>query len=80
MSVVTDPLQWVLLPAAQYARAAAPFVLAILGVLPVLAARVAEQHGTSPVAVAVQSAIAVVIVCAGVLRLLIDHFAPKDAA
>ena len=80
VSVVTDPFQWVLFPQAQAARNAAPFVLATLGVLPVLAARYAAQHGGSGVGAVVQSGVVVSLVCWGVLRLLTGKLAPKDAA
>jgi len=80
VSVITDPFQWVLFPAAQNIRAAAPFVLAILGVAPVLVARVAERRGFPPVGVAIQTGIFVLLLCAGVLFVLTGRLAPKDAA
>jgi len=78
-SVVTDPFQWVLIPALQNVRAAAPFVLAILGVLPVLAARYAARHGLSAPGAAVQSGLLVALVSLGVLAALTRWLAPKDA-
>jgi hypothetical protein len=79
VSVITDPFQWVLIPAVQNVRAAAPFVLATAGVLPLLAARYADRHGLSPPGSALQAGLAVVIVCVGVLAALIRWLAPKDA-
>jgi hypothetical protein len=80
VSVITDPFQWVLIPAIQNVRAAAPFVLATAGLLPVLAARYAERHGGSTLGAAVQAGLLVVLVCAGVLMALTRWLAPKDAA
>lgn len=80
VSVITDPFQWVLNPVVQNVRAAAPFVLAILGVLPVLAARFAEQHNLSPAGAAVQTGVLVLLVCSGVLFALTGWLAPKDTA
>jgi hypothetical protein len=78
VSVITDPFQWVLNPTVQNVRAAAPFVLAILGVLPVLVARFARDHSGSAVGAAVQVGVFVVLVCTGVLFLLTGRLAPKD--
>lgn len=80
VSVVTDPFQWVLIPVAQNVRAAAPFVLAILGVAPVLLARVAAKQGLPPASTAIQSGLLVLLLCAGVLWLLTGPLAPKDTA
>jgi hypothetical protein len=80
VSVITDPFQWVLIPALQNVRAAAPFVLATAGVLPVLAARYAARHSLSPAAAATQVAVLVALVCGGVLVVLTGRLAPKDAA
>jgi hypothetical protein len=80
VSVITDPFQWVLLPVAQNVRAAAPFVLAIAGVAPVLVARVAARHGLSPAGAAIQTGIFVALLSSGVLFLLTGKLAPKDAA
>ena len=80
VSVITDPFQWVLNPVVQNLRAAAPFVLAIAGVLPVAAARLAERHDLSPAGVAVQVGVFVVLLCVGVLSLLTGRLAPKDTA
>jgi hypothetical protein len=80
VSVVTDPFQWVLIPAAQNIRAAAPFVLAILGVLPVLGARYAQDHGLRPAGALIQVGVLVSLVCIGVLVVLTGWLAPKDAS
>jgi hypothetical protein len=80
VSVITDPFQWVLIPALQNVRAAAPFVLATAGVLPVLAARYAARHSLSPAAAATQVGVLVALVCGGVLVVLTGRLAPKDAA
>jgi hypothetical protein len=80
VSVITDPFQWVLFPAAQNIRAAAPFILATAGVAPVLIARYATRHGLSAPGAAVQTGLFVTILCAGVLFLLTGRLAPKDAA
>jgi hypothetical protein len=80
VSVITDPFQWVLIPAVQNVRAAAPFVLATAGVLPVLAARYAQRHGLSAVGAAVQAGLFVTLLCLGVLVALTKWLAPKDAA
>jgi hypothetical protein len=77
--VITDPFQWVLIPALQNVRAAAPFVLASAGVLPVLAARYAERHGLSAGGAALQAGLFVALVCLGVLVALTRWLAPKDA-
>ena len=79
VSVITDPFQWVLIPAVQNVRAAAPFVLATAGVLPVLAARYAGRHGYSPAGAAVQAGLFVVLLSVGVLAALTRWLAPKDA-
>jgi hypothetical protein len=80
VSVITDPFQWVLFPAAQNVRAAAPFLLASAGVAPVLVARYAARHGLSATGAAVQTGLFVMILCSGVLFLLTGRLAPKDAA
>jgi hypothetical protein len=80
VSVITDPFQWVLIPAVQNVRAAAPFVLATAGVLPVLAARYAERHGLSAPGAALQVGLLVALVCLGVLVGLTKWLAPKDTA
>jgi hypothetical protein len=80
VSVITDPFQWVLNPVVQNVRAAAPFLLAIAGVLPVPAARLAERHNLSPAGAAVQAGVLVVLVCSGVLFALTGWLAPKDTA
>ena len=80
VSVITDPFQWVLNPVVQNIRAAAPFVLAIAGVLPVAAARLAERHNLSPPVVAVQVGVLVVLLSSGVLFALTGVLAPKDTA
>jgi hypothetical protein len=80
VSVITDPFQWVLFPVAQNLRAAAPFVLAIAGVAPVLVARYAARHGVSPAGAAVQTGVFVTLLAAGVLVLLTGRLAPKDSA
>ena len=79
VSVITDPFQWVLIPAIQNVRAVAPFVLATAGVLPVLAARYAERHGLSAVGAALQAGLLVALVCVGVLMALTRWLAPQDA-
>jgi hypothetical protein len=80
VSVVTDPFQWVLIPVLQNVRAAAPFVLATAGVLPVLAARYAARHGLSAAGSAFQAGLVVALVSVGVLVALTGWLAPKDAA
>jgi hypothetical protein len=80
VSVITDPFQWVLIPVAQNVRAAAPFVLAILGVLPVLGARYALDHGLRPAGALVQVGVLVSLLCIGVLAVLTGWLAPKDAS
>jgi hypothetical protein len=80
VSVITDPFQWVLNPVVQNVRAGAPFVLAIAGVLPLLAARYADQHKLSVEAAAIQTGVLVVLVCVGVLVVLTGWLAPKDTA
>jgi hypothetical protein len=80
VSVITDPFQWVLIPALQNVRAAAPFVLATAGVLPVLAARYAMRHGLSAPGAALQAGLLVALLCLGVLVALTGWLAPKDAA
>jgi cytochrome b len=80
VSVITDPFQWVLIPAAQNIRALAPFVLASLGVLPVLAARYAQDHGLRPAGALVQVGLIVSLICIGVLTVLTGWLAPKDTA
>jgi hypothetical protein len=80
VSVITDPFQWVLIPAAQNVRAAAPFVLAILGVLPVLGARYAVDHGLRPAGALIQIGLVVSLLCIGVLTVLTGWLAPKDAS
>lgn len=80
VSVITDPFQWVLNPVVQNLRAAAPFVLAIAGVLPVAAARFAERHDVSAAGAAVQVGVFVALLCVGVLFLLTGRLAPKDTA
>jgi hypothetical protein len=80
VSVITDPFQWVLNPVVQNVRAAAPFVLAILGVLPVLAARFARDHNSSAPGAAIQTGLFVLLLSAGVLALLTGRLAPKDTA
>jgi fumarate reductase subunit D len=78
--VITDPFQWVLIPAAQNIRALAPFVLATLGVLPVLGARYAKDHGLAPAGALIQFGLIVSLVFVGVLTVLTGWLAPKDAA
>ena len=80
VSVITDPFQWVLNPVVQNLRAAAPFVLAIAGVLPVLVARFARDHSGSAAGAAVQVGVFVVLLCVGVLFVLTGPLAPKDTA
>jgi hypothetical protein len=80
VSVITDPFQWVLIPAAQNIRALAPFVLATLGVLPVLGARYATDHGMAPAGALIQVGLIVSLLCVGVLTVLTGWLAPKDAA
>jgi hypothetical protein len=80
VSVVTDPFQWVLNPVLQNVRAVAPFVLSIMGVLPVLVARYASDHGSSAPGAAVQVGILVTLVFTGVLVVLTGWLAPKDAS
>jgi hypothetical protein len=80
VSVITDPFQWVLNPVVQNVRAAAPFVLAIAGVLPVLAARYADRHHLSAAGAAIQTGVLVLLVCTGVLFALTSWLAPKDVA
>jgi hypothetical protein len=80
VSVITDPFQWVLIPAAQNVRAVAPFVLAVLGVLPVLGARYAEDHGLQPAGALIQIGLVVSLLCIGVLAVLTGWLAPKDAS
>jgi hypothetical protein len=80
VSVITDPFQWVLIPALQNVRAAAPFVLATAGVLPVLAARYAVRHGQAAVGAAFQAGLFVALLAVGVLMILTGPLAPKDAA
>jgi hypothetical protein len=80
VSVITDPFQWVLIPAAQNVRALAPFVLATLGVLPVLGARYAQDHGLRPAGALVQVGLIVSLLCIGVLTVLTGWLAPKDAS
>jgi hypothetical protein len=80
VSVITDPFQWVLIPVAQNIRAAAPFVLTILGVLPVLGARYAQDHGLRPAGALIQVGLIVSLVCIGVLVVLTGWLAPKDAS
>jgi hypothetical protein len=81
VSVITDPFEWVFIPATQLVRAAAPFVLAILGVAPVLIARVASQHQGLPAAgTAFRSGILVLLVSAAALWVVTSRLAPKDAA
>jgi hypothetical protein len=80
VSVITDPFQWVLIPAAQNIRALAPFVLASLGVLPILAARYAQDHGLRPAGALVQVGLIVSLICIGVLTVLTGWLAPKDTA
>ncbi len=80
VSVITDPFQWVLNPVVQNVRAAAPFVLAIAGVLPVVVARFARDHSGSAAGAAVQVGVFVVLLCIGVLVLLTGRLAPKDTA
>jgi hypothetical protein len=63
----------------QNVRAAAPFVLSIAGVLPVLAARFAERHNLAPAGAAVQAGVLVVLLCSGVLFVLTGWLAPKDS-
>jgi hypothetical protein len=78
VSVITDPFAWVLNPVAQNVRAVGPFVLAILGVLPALAAREAERHGQPPVGAATGTGLFVALLCAGVLVVLTGWLAPKE--
>jgi hypothetical protein len=78
VSVITDPFAWVLNPVAQNLRAAAPFVLALLGVLPALAAREAERHGKAPVSVAISAGLFVALLSVGVLAALTGFLAPKE--
>jgi hypothetical protein len=80
VSVITDPFQWVLNPVGQNVRSAAPFLLAIAGVAPVLVARVAARHGLSPTGAAIQTGLFVILLSMGVLFLLTGRLAPKDAA
>jgi hypothetical protein len=80
VSVITDPFQWVLIPAAQNIRALAPFVLATLGVLPVLAARYAYDHRLAPAGALIQVGLIVSLIFIGVLTVLTGWLAPKDAA
>jgi hypothetical protein len=80
VSVITDPFQWVLIPVAQNVRAAAPFVLAILGVLPVLGARYAQDHGLRPAGALIEVGLVTSLVCIGVLTVLTGWLAPKDAS
>ena len=55
------------------------FLLAILGVLPVLAARYADRHHLSPAGAAIQTGVLVLLVCSGVLFALTGWLAPKDS-
>jgi hypothetical protein len=80
VSVITDPFQWVLIPAAQNVRAIAPFALATLGVLPVLGARYAVDHGLRPAGALIQIGLVVSLLCVGVLTVLTGWLAPKDAS
>jgi hypothetical protein len=80
VSVITDPFQWVLIPAAQNVRALAPFVLATLGVLPVLGARYAVDHDLRPAGALIQIGLVVSLLCVGVLTVLTGWLAPKDAS
>ena len=59
VSVTNDPLKYLLTPAFGYAQTAAPMVLSVLAVLPVIAAREAALRGGSPaVAAALAAALA----------------------
>lgn len=82
ISVITDPFQWVLIPVAQNVRAAAPFLFAIVGVLPLLGARYVHDHGGAgtPVAATIQAGVFVVALCALAGAVLTRWLAPKDAA
>ncbi len=78
VSVITDPFAWVLNPVAQNIRAGAPFVLAILGVLPIVLARYANQHDLPPVGAVIQVGVFVVLLSVGVLFVLTGRLAPKE--
>ena len=80
VSVITDPFAWVLIPVAQNVRAAAPFVLAALGVMPLLAARAAVRHGQPAASALLPAGTLIVLVCLGALALLTGPLAPKEIA
>jgi hypothetical protein len=80
VSVITDPFAWVLNPVAQNLRAAAPFVLAIIGVLPIVLARYAYRHDLPPVGAVIQVGVFVVLLSVGVLVVLTGFLAPKEQA
>jgi hypothetical protein len=71
-SVAADPFAWVTTPELNMARQAAPFIIAVLGGAPVVAARLADRAHKPTVGIAVNAAVFASIVGVGVL-LLAEH-------
>jgi hypothetical protein len=61
------------------AKTAAPFVIAILGVLPIAAAHAAERAHQPPGQAALSAAVILAIICAGVLAFAVHQAAPRSA-
>lgn len=80
LSAATDPFAWVFKPAFQYGFAAAPFVIAVGGALPVVAARAAQRSGLPALGAAIQSGLVVVVVCVAVAGYVSHSFSTRTAA
>jgi hypothetical protein len=79
LSTAIDPLKWITAPELNNVRVAAPFVVAGIGVLPILAARAADHAHQSPGQGAFGAVVPLAVVCVGVLAFAISQIAPRKA-
>jgi hypothetical protein len=77
LSAGTDPFTWVTSPALNNARVAAPFVVAAIGVAPILAARAAERAHMSPGRGALGAVVVPLLLCAAVFAFTAAQIAPR---
>ena len=66
-SVAVDPYAWITTPQLDTARQVAPFIIALLGGVPVAAAAFADRAGKAPVPIAVNAAVVASFISIGVL-------------
>jgi hypothetical protein len=80
LSAGTDPLKWLMNPALNNVRVAAPFVVAAVGLLPVLAAHASKDAHQSAGQGALNAVVPVAIVCLGVFAFAVSQIAPRRKA